>query len=223
LAEYSLTDADLTVQLVYEAVSASTPQTSTPDAPSSDEEKGSLAWLWWIIIILIIIIIILIVLLILKKKNLPPFRRAGVTPPAIIAAAIPEVEEEETPVSPSLEAEIEAIVTVESIDVETADEMMSDAVAMAVVETIEEAVSSVGPKVILNLHVINDNFVTGDTVDLDALKAKNLVSPKAERIKILADGTLDKHLTVIADAFSVQAIKMITLTGGHAIQKKSKK
>ena len=223
LAEYSLTDADLTVQLVYEAVSASTPQTSTPDAPSSDEEKGSLAWLWWIIIILIIIIIILIVLLILKKKNLPPFRRAGVTPPAIIAAAIPEVEEEETPVSPSLEAEIEAIVTVESIDVETADEMMSDAVAMAVVETIEEAVSSVGPKVILNLHVINDNFVTGDTVDLDALKAKNLVSPKAERIKILADGTLDKHLTVIADSFSVQAIKMITLTGGHAIQKKSKK
>jgi len=90
------------------------------------------------------------------------------------------------------------------------------------VETVEGE-SSAGQKVIINLHVINDHFAAGDTVDLDALKSKKLVSAKAARVKVLADGTLDKPLTVIADGFSVQAIKMITLTGGHAVQKKSKR
>ena len=51
---------------------------------------------------------------------------------------------------------------------------------------------------------------------------KNYFRDYKER-EILADGTLDKPLTVVADAFSVQAIKMITLTGGHAVQKKSKR
>ena len=36
----------------------------------------------------------------------------------------------------------------------------------------------------------------------------------------MASGKLDKSLTVEADAFSVQAIKMITLTGGHAVRLK---
>ena len=201
LSEFDLTDADLTIQAMYEA-----------------EEKASFAWLWWIIIILILMILILVVLLILKKKNLPPFKR-GETPPAIIAAAIPEEEEaeeeEELPETPAV-----PIVTIESVDVETADELMTDATAIAVVETVEAEVSA-GQKVIVNLHVINDHFAAGDTVDLDALKRKKLVSSKVGRVKILADGTLDKPLTVIADAFSVQAIKMITLTGGHAVQKKS--
>ena len=204
LSEFELTDADLTIQAMYEA-----------------EEKASFAWLWWIIIILILIIVILVVLRILKKKNLPPFKRAE-TPPAIIAAAIPEEEEEEEEQAEEELPETPAvpIVTVESVDVETADELMTDATAIAVVETVESE-ASIGPKVIVNLHVINDNFDAGDTVDLDALKSKKLVSSKAGRVKILADGTLDKPLTVVADSFSVQAIKMITLTGGHAVQKKS--
>ena len=225
LSEFTLTDANLTVRAIYEAKPGSS-TTTTPSTPSDAKtEDDGMSWIWWIIIVLILIALILLLLLVLKKKNLPPFKRAE-TPPAIIAAAIPEEEEEEeeeeiaeeapeTPVAP--------IVTVESVDVETADEMMSDETAIAVVETIETETIAAGQKVILNLHVINDNFDANDTVDLDALKAKKLVSAKAGRIKILADGTIDKPLTVIADAFSVQAIKMITLTGGHAVQKKSKR
>ena len=200
LSEYTLTDADLLVLAIYDA-------------------EDGMAWLWWIIAILILIILILILLLILKKKNLPPFKRAE-TPPAIIAAAIPEEEEEVEEEEAQPEIPVVPIVTVESVDVETADELMSDATAIAVVETIESKVSA-GQKIIVNLHVINDNFTAGDTVDLDALKSKKLVSSKAGRVKILADGTINKPLTVVADAFSVQAIKMITLTGGHAVQKKS--
>ena len=203
LETFALTDADLTIQAIYEEAEV--------------VETRGFAWYWWLIMILILIIIILIILLILQKKNLPPFKRVQ-TPPAIIAAAVPEEEEEEeeeTPVVP--------IVTVDSVDVETADELMSDATAIAMVETLEAPISSAGMKVILNLHVINDHFAAGDTVDLDALKKKRLISAKACRVKILADGMLDKPLTVIADGFSVQAIKMITLTGGHAVQKKAKR
>jgi ribosomal protein L15 len=36
-------------------------------------------------------------------------------------------------------------------------------------------------------------------------------------VKILADGTLEKALTIKADSFSIQAIKMIELTGGTPI------
>ena len=37
------------------------------------------------------------------------------------------------------------------------------------------------------------------------------------RVKILADGILNKPLTIKAESYSVQAIKMIELTGGTVI------
>ena len=40
------------------------------------------------------------------------------------------------------------------------------------------------------------------------------------RLKVFASGILDKPLIIKADAFSVQAVKMITLTGGQAIELK---
>ena len=60
----------------------------------------------------------------------------------------------------------------------------------------------------------------GEVVNLDALKAKRLVSRNAGRIKILARGIMTKKLTVYADKFSLQAVKMITLAGGTANQYK---
>ena len=63
---------------------------------------------------------------------------------------------------------------------------------------------------------ICDNFDDGDTVTITALKKKHLISAKAGRIKVLASGRMTKSLTVIADKFSIQAVKMITLAGGTA-------
>ena len=59
-------------------------------------------------------------------------------------------------------------------------------------------------------------FEDGETVDLDALKAKRLINKNAGRIKVLARGTMTKSLTVAASKFSLQAVKMITLAGGIA-------
>ena len=55
------------------------------------------------------------------------------------------------------------------------------------------------------------------------MKAKKLIPAKTVRIKILADGHLTKPLTVKANYYSVQAIKMIELTGGTVIVLKTKR
>ena len=57
-------------------------------------------------------------------------------------------------------------------------------------------------------------------VNIHTLKEKNLITEKAGRIKVLARGTMTKQLTIYADKFSLQAVKMITLAGGHADQYK---
>ena len=113
-------------------------------------------------------------------------------------------------------ARTEPTVNVEDIVAEEADEMISDEVALSeVIE--EEETGPDGYKTFINIGIINDHFEAGDVVTIDELKAKKLIPQKTMRIKILADGHLRKPLTVKANYYSVQAIKMIELTGGTVI------
>ena len=179
----------------------------TEEKPDEDDEKKENKLIAWLIF-LFLCIIILIVWIISGKDDDDDDGDENPEQPVVIppAADIPE------------EAPVENIDIVPEVDVETADKLMTDAVAMTVIETVGGA--GVGMKSIVNVCDINKAFSDGDTVDLDALKAKKLVSKKTQRVKILADGILNKSFTVYAEQFSVQAIKMITLTGGKAIQKK---
>lgn len=104
---------------------------------------------------------------------------------------------------------------VEEIDAEEADELLSDEVALEA--TLVEYGAGVGPKGEINIGVLDQHFEAGDVITLAELKARKLVSKKVGRIKILADGRLHKAFTVKAEAYSVQAIKMIELTGGTVI------
>jgi large subunit ribosomal protein L15 len=74
-------------------------------------------------------------------------------------------------------------------------------------------------KDIINIDTLSENFDDGDVVTLKALKQKGLVSKNVGHIKVLARGTLDKCLTVEANAFSLDAVKMIVLVGGKAIKR----
>jgi ribosomal protein L18E len=183
-----------------------------------DSDPDGLHWIWWLIILilLVLIIITLIILLVVlkRKKNDTPPEEPETDPEPVI---VPEPEDEEPEEE---EPEVEEIL--DTVDVQTADELMTDTVAMAVLETVGGA-KAAGMKSIINISKINESFEANDTVDIDTLKAKKLISAKTERFKVLGDGHLDKPLTVVADSFSIQAIKMITLTGGKAIQKKSEK
>lgn len=107
---------------------------------------------------------------------------------------------------------------VSHVDAEEVDEMLSDENAMALVIIDEKSPVTEGYKTYINVDVIDACFESGETVTLEALKEKGLITQKAKRVKILAHGTLTKPLTVKAHSFSIQAIKMIELTGGTVIK-----
>lgn len=195
--EYSLTANDIVINAIY----VEGGDWPTVEPPTDDENKSYLIWL----ILFIIFVICLVIMLLTKKREEPVIPEPEPEP-----IVIPEPEPE-----PVVE---EIFPIVETIDVETADALMSDEKAVEVLEEIPGA--GVGMKAIININDINNAYSAGDVVDIDSLKEKKLISKKAGRIKVLADGHLDKPLKIYAESFSLQAIKMITLTGGRAIKRK---
>lgn len=67
----------------------------------------------------------------------------------------------------------------------------------------------------INVAALN-KFEDGATVDLEAMKAAGLVKKAYDGVKVLANGTLDKKLTVKAAAYSEAAKAKIEAAGGKA-------
>ena len=65
---------------------------------------------------------------------------------------------------------------------------------------------------------MSEHFEAEDTVSPEVLKEKGLIPKNVRTLKVLARGTLNKPLTVEAQDFSLDAVKMIVLTGGKAIK-----
>lgn len=104
---------------------------------------------------------------------------------------------------------------VEHIDAEEADEMISDELAMESADY--EGGAGHGKLGIVNIGDIDKAFNAGDVITLAILKEKGMIPKKSGRMKVLADGILTKPFTVKSESYSVQAIKMIELTGGKVI------
>lgn len=103
------------------------------------------------------------------------------------------------------------------VSVAEAHESMTDEATESMVIVASGTSSpTTGRKAVVNIDTISANFNDGDTVDLDALKEKKLVSRKETAVKILARGRLNKQLNVVANDFSADAVKMICLMGGTA-------
>ena len=77
--------------------------------------------------------------------------------------------------------------------------------------------AGVGKLGIINLGIIDGAFSAEETVTLAELKKRGLVRKNVGRIKILADGVLNKALTFKAEDYSAQAIEMIELMGGTVV------
>ena len=109
----------------------------------------------------------------------------------------------------------------EKVTVAEAEDLIGDEVVKEAIH--EEFVKSLGgKKTIINIDVISENFKSGDRVTIKELKEKGLIQSKFDSVKVLARGVLDKKLTVVADDFSDDAIKMIVATGGEVIELKQK-
>lgn len=124
----------------------------------------------------------------------------------VVVVAAPVVEEAAPEVMPEI---------VEHIEAEEADEMISDTLAMSTVRY--ESPAGHGQQGIINIGVLDQNFEANDVITLAVLKEKGLINKKVGRMKVLADGALNKPLTVKSESYSIQAIKMIELTGGTVI------
>jgi ribosomal protein L15 len=98
--------------------------------------------------------------------------------------------------------------------------LISDEVAAELVEDERTPATRIaaGKKDIINIDTIAANFERGEIVNIDSLKAKGLIPQNASAIKVLARGMLTKPLTIEAQDFSLEAIKMIALTGGTAVK-----
>jgi len=107
----------------------------------------------------------------------------------------------------------------ERVSAEDADSLISDSRASALIIR-----SEIAPKVcrgckktFVNVDTLSENFGRGESVSIRSLKEKGLIPMSACYVKVLARGVIDKPLTVRAQSFSANAVKMITLTGGSAI------
>lgn len=131
----------------------------------------------------------------------------------------PKEEKKEEPVvvaTPIVDAAPEVMPEiVEHIDAEEADAMISDSLAMKTANY--ESGAGHGQQGIINIGVLDQNFEAHDVITLAVLKEKGLISSKVGRMKVLADGMLNKPLTIKSESYSIQAIKMIELTGGTVI------
>ena len=68
----------------------------------------------------------------------------------------------------------------------------------------------------IDLDTIAKNFGAGETVNMQTLKRKGLVSKDARYVKILAKGKLTKPLKIEANEFSNAAKKILEMSGGEA-------
>ena len=131
-----------------------------------------------------------------------------------VPVVIPEPELEPEPVVEVM-PEI-----VEQIDAEEADEMISDELAMQ--EANIEYGAGHGKQGIVNIGLLDQKYEANEVITIASLKQKGLVPKNVGRVKILADGILSKPLTIKSESYSIQAIKMIELTGGTVIILKDK-
>ena len=70
---------------------------------------------------------------------------------------------------------------------------------------------------LINLSQIEENFEAGAVVDMDTLRAKNMLGKDASlSLKVLANGEITKAVTVKAQKFSAAAVAKIEAAGGKA-------
>ena len=112
----------------------------------------------------------------------------------------------------------------EEVAAEEVQEVMSDEQAKLIVEEKgnKKEKTADRKKDVVNIDLLSKNFKSGEHVTVAKLTAKGLIAKDANYVKVLAKGSLNKPLIVEADDFSLEAVKMIALTGGRVIHRNSK-
>ena len=127
-------------------------------------------------------------------------------------------------VSTDARNKIENIGSVLSVDSARADELISDSLARTLIRKNPIPVKTGGARRgVINLDTISASYESGSIVDINSLKEKGLIDGAVCYIKVLGRGTIDKPLKIFANSFSLNAVKMIALTGGEVNKIQSKR
>ncbi len=139
----------------------------------------------------------------------------------VIATTEPEAEDaEETPVAEMRELLIQQ--QREFVSAAVAHESLSDETAILLYENDSKTPDSEinglkrSKRAEVNVDTLSAKFAAHETVTLQKMKERGIVPAGTQAVKILARGILGKPLYVEAQDFSVDAVKMILLTGGKA-------
>jgi hypothetical protein len=99
-----------------------------------------------------------------------------------------------------------------------AQHLLKDDWAIALIDDKREGKETSGKRAVVYLDRICEHYSRDETVDLNSLIKKGLVDRNVSAVKVLARGRLNKPLTVEANDFSIEAVKMILLVGGKVIR-----
>lgn len=150
----------------------------------------------------------------LIKEALSSIKRGAKSAP-IPPAPSDEVGQTKSPNPP----EPPCMTTLLACDEAHANSMISDSMAKNLLTKSYMSVEVFGRrKYIVNLSELCGRFSGGDIVDINKMKECGIVGKDAGYVKILGGGSIDKPLVIMANEFSLSAIKMIALTGGKAIR-----
>lgn len=134
----------------------------------------------------------------------------------LIAKGLIKVVEEETPVV----EEVDEVVRTEVSAYEVND-LMSDEEAKER-ETFSERTADKRKRGFINADTLNRFFDNGEKVTLEEIKKRvPSFDKKLTYYKVLARGKINKVLIVDADDYSIEAEKMILLTGGTVLRSKN--
>ena len=110
---------------------------------------------------------------------------------------------------------------VKEVTVSKAENVMTDEQAESLIETAEDDKFKLvkgDKKAIVNIDTLSRFYKNGETVNIASLIDKNIVPKRTGYVKILGRGVLNKALIVEANDFTMNAVKMILLTGGRVIE-----
>ncbi len=168
----------------------------------------------------LILILILALLLLSLAVYIVISRRKDIV--VLIEAAREKIKKSPTENAGSKESA--CLETLLTVDESYANALISDSLAKSFVGDEKITVETSGSaRAIINIDTVSDAFSAGDTVDINAMKERGLIPRDASFVKVLARGVIDKPLTVIANSFSIAAVKMIALTGGTVKRAKTQK
>lgn len=103
-----------------------------------------------------------------------------------------------------------------TVSASEAHSIIDDESAATLITDLRKGAQVKSKKAIVNIDTLSQKFAANDVVNIKALAEKGVVPKNTTFVKVLARGYIDKPLIVELQDYSLDAVKMIVITGGQA-------